>query len=239
MHIDVIYKDADFVAVNKPAGLLMHKTPQQKSDLPDETLAAWLVKHYPAVKSVGDDPAWRPGIVHRLDKETSGVVVVPLTQAYFSYMKGLFQDHGVHKTYYAIVAGTPKNASGTIDKPIGIKAGTTKRSVHGTKMVKEAVTEYRTLASFEKEGEQYSLLEVRPLTGRTHQIRVHCAFLGHPVVGDKLYGGKRNAHKAPRHMLHCFSMEFAARPGERVALEAPLPEDFLAFMGEASQALTK
>jgi 23S rRNA pseudouridine1911/1915/1917 synthase len=223
---EVIYENENFLAVNKPAGLLVHAAVRRhgnkETKMDEPTLVGWLLKKYPQVKNVGDDPALRPGIVHRLDKDTSGVMLVAKTQAYFEYLKSLFQKHEVQKTYYAVVYGVPKNKTGTIDAPIGIKNGTLKRSVRSKKMVKEAVTEYKVLKTW---GADASLLEVHPLTGRTHQIRVHLASIGHPIVGDKLYAGKRLAF-ASRLMLHAAEVEFAPRPGTHLRIEAALPRAF-------------
>ncbi len=184
------------------------------------------------MQSVGDDCVHRPGIVHRLDKETSGALLVPLTQDFFSYAKKLFQSQQIKKTYQAIVAGTLEG-SGRIDAAIGLVAGTTRRSTHGTKMVKSAITEWVSEKVCERDGEYYTLMRVHPLTGRTHQIRVHMASIHHPVIGDKLYGGKTNAARAPRHMLHCASLAFRLPSGELVHVDAPLPDDFKKMLPDA------
>ncbi len=223
MDIPILYQSSDFIAINKPAGVLVHVSEHQKGE--PCSVVSWLLKHFPRVTNVGDDRIHRPGIVHRLDKETSGVLLVPLTQDYFSYLKKLFQDQQIKKTYETIVAGKLEG-SGRIDAPIGLVAGTTRRSTHGTKMIKSAVTEYKSERVFEKNGEWFSLLQVHPLTGRTHQIRVHMASIHHPVIGDKLYGGKTNAVRASRHMLHCTSIAFRTPLGELVHIDAALPEDF-------------
>lgn len=224
MEIPIIYKDDNFVAINKPAGLLVHSSDYQKKKEP--TLVDWLLKNFPQVKKVGDDRIHRPGIVHRLDKDTSGIMIIPLNQDYFSYLKKLFQEKKIKKTYLAIVNGEVKEKTGIINKPIGIKSGTTKRTVFSDKMSKEAITEYKLIKTFEKGGKYFSLLEVFPLTGRTHQIRVHLNYIGHPVIGDKMYGGKTVTALAPRQMLHCYSMEFEIDPGKLIKLEAEPPDDF-------------
>ncbi len=226
---EIIHSDQSLAVINKPAGLLVHSSSYQKTKEP--TLVDWLLKKFPEIKKVGDETEYRPGIVHRLDKETSGVMLVPLTQEKFFYLKKLFQEKGVKKTYLAIVRGWLKEPKGIIEKSIGIKSGTTKRTVYSSKMVKEAVTEYELVRNFENNGEKLALVKVYPKTGRTHQIRVHMAYIGHPVIGDTLYGGKENSKLAPRQMLHCFSLEFSKESGQKVRYEAEPPEDFKAIVG--------
>lgn len=239
-----VYTDKDFIAIDKPAGLLVHRTRISDSQFPiskdEPTLVDWLLEHYPEVKNVGDlvqlpdgsygasDPL-RPGIVHRLDRDTSGVMLVPRNQNYFEYLKSLFQKHEIQKIYLAVVFGSVKSDTGIIDKPIGIKSGTTKRSVRSEKMAKIATTEYRTLKRFTKDGESYTLLEVRPKTGRTHQIRVHLASIGHPIVGDVLYTKRNVPVWAGRLMLHALAVEFSPRSGEQLQIETELPLEFKAL----------
>lgn len=220
----VIYEDKNFLAVNKPAGYLTHHVGQGKgANAP--ALTDWLLKRYPEIKKVGDEPVLRPGIVHRLDKDTSGVILVARNQKYFEYLKSLFQSRAVKKTYLALVWGEPKEKSGRIEAPIGLKSGTIRREVGGKKMLKLAVTEFKLKSVYENEaGETFSLLEVRPLTGRTHQIRVHLRHVGHPIVGDPIYG--RRKEKEKQLMLHAASLEFEIEPGRRIKLEAELPENF-------------
>ncbi len=168
----------------------------------------------------------RPGIVHRLDRDTSGVLLVARTQAAFEYLKGLFQRHEVRKTYLALVYGK-LGGSGVIDTPIGLRSGTVRRSVRAKdmKMVRPAVTEYQTLQTFQKNGEPFSLVRLVPKTGRTHQLRVHLASIGHPVVGDQLYGRRKDPLGVGRQFLHAASLEFTTRAGERVLVEAGMPSD--------------
>ncbi len=151
-------------------------------------------------------------------------MVAALSQPMFEYLKGLFQRHEVRKTYIALVAGDMKDDRGMIDKPIGLKSGTVKRSVHGTKMVKDAVTEYAVIRRLKIGNTPYTLIEITPRTGRTHQIRVHLNFIGHPVMGDKLYGGKRSDMKGlERHFLHAAAIEFPLPDGNRAKFETGLP----------------
>lgn len=224
----IIYEDEDFLAINKPAGLIIHPTKHTIAGH-SETLVDWLLKNYPAIKNVGDDPQVRPGIVHRLDKDTSGIMLIPKNQLYFEYLKSLFQRHEIKKQYLAIVWGKVEGQGGLIDKPIGIIAGTLRRSVHSKKMQKNAVTEYKVKRHFSKAGNDMTLLEVYPRTGRTHQIRIHLATLGHPIVGDNLYG-KNRPHITPRQLLHAESLEFSPKPGEYMKLSADLPDDFRLFL---------
>lgn len=224
----IVYEDKELIAVNKPAGLLVHGVRGHEEN--KATLTAWLTKHYPAMRKVGDEPVLRPGIVHRLDRDTSGVMVVAKTQASFEYLKSLFQAHAIKKKYLALVHGILREKSGVINKPIGMRSGTVKRSVRGTKLVKEAVTRYIVKREFGEGENGFSLLEVAPLTGRTHQIRVHLASLHHPILGDVLYGKKKEPLSPPRLMLHASSLEFPREDGQRLMLEAKPPHDFLDFV---------
>ncbi|HEX4104137.1 MAG TPA: RNA pseudouridine synthase [Candidatus Paceibacterota bacterium] len=234
----VVYKDKRFLVVNKPAGMQVHpariaagKVDAAAEKSKPEMLTDWLLARYPELARVGDDPSTRPGIVHRLDKETSGILLVPRDQKYFEYLKGLFQKHEIKKTYLAFVWGEPKNKKGIIDAPIGIQSGTLKRSIRAKKMSKPAVTEYEVAKTFAMDGESgrpqpVSLLRVFPRTGRTHQIRVHLASIGHPVVGDRLYGPRKQPSWATRLMLHALSLEFTSADGKRLKFEAEPPQEF-------------
>jgi len=238
---EIIFENEDFVVVNKPAGLMVHGvrvSEKRRADAAragsvreiEPTLVDWLLARYPGIKNVGDDPALRPGIVHRLDKATSGVMLVAKTQAAFARLKKLFQEHRIRKTYFALVRGVPKNEKGIIDAPIGIKNGSLKRSIHSSKMAKPAVTEYSVIKKIigKADGEQYALLKVNPKTGRTHQIRVHVASIGHPIVGDTLYGRNPSRTEAvPRLMLHAAAIAFEDDDGNSFEFEVPTPPDFV------------
>ncbi len=245
--IKLIFENKNFLAINKPAGLLVHAT--KNSD--ELTLVDWVLKKYPEIKNVGDPSTssgqanFRPGIVHRLDRDTSGVILIPKNQTYFEYLKKLFQASLIKKTYLALVFGKVKEKEGVINKPISIKMGTVKRTVHAGKMAKEAITEYKVLKYFRYNTSKpigmevlyFSLVELTPQTGRTHQIRVHLASIGHPVVGDKLYGPrpksgsrqgsgpKNNPFGLTRQFLHAESVEFNLKNGERIKIEADLPDE--------------
>ena len=228
-NLEIIYEDRDIIAVNKPAGMMVHGVAGKISKEP--TLADILVEKYPEMRTVGDEPMLRPGIVHRLDKDTSGVMVVARNQRSFEYLKSLFKERDMRKTYVAIVSGVPKPDRGVIDRPIGIQNGTTKRSVRSVKMAKPAITEYEVvktaLAEDGSGGErQFTFLSVHPKTGRTHQIRVHLASIGHPIVGDALYGPKKQPPWAQRLMLHAASLEFSDGAGGRLRFDAVVPREF-------------
>lgn len=231
MEIQVLHKDKNFLVINKPAGLLVHsvKGKQQQS------LIDWLIKNYPEIRKVGDEPETRPGIVHRLDKDTSGVMLVARTQTAFDYFKKQFQEHKIKKTYVALVWGLVTPKEGIIEKPIGLKTGTTKRTVYlkTAKMIKEAKTEYKATKFLKLGNNDFTLLEAQPLTGRTHQIRVHFASIGHPIVGDKLYG-KRETLGLDRHFLHAESLEFSSPETGRFKIAADLPEELTTFLKQFS-----
>jgi 23S rRNA pseudouridine1911/1915/1917 synthase len=244
----VIYEDDDLLAVDKPAGMLVHvasrgqrmeERGQRKEDRGKRhegegrgnTLVDWLLARYPEIKTVGDDPATRPGIVHRLDRDVSGVMLAAKTQRAFDRLKALFQERKMKKTYLALAVGNVMPRQGTIDAPIGLVGGTTRHSVHAAKLQKAAVTGYRVTRYLKDgAGQPFSLLEVRPETGRTHQIRVHLASIGHPIAGDRLYGWKRGKRIEDRGrgrlMLHAAALEWSPAPGKRLKIEAPPPDDF-------------
>jgi len=223
--LSIVLEEPDFVIVNKPIGILVHGSSHHPSD--EITMVDLLRKKYPEINTVGDEPQFRPGIVHRLDRDTSGVLVVARTQEFFSYMKDLLQNRIAQKTYIALVHGAFERKNGVIDMPIGLKPGTTKRSTRARnmKMIKPAITEYKTVEQFEYEGERFSLVELFPKTGRTHQLRVHLASVNHAIVGDQMYGRKENPWGLSRQFLHADSIEFELPSGKRIRASADLPED--------------
>lgn len=225
--IEVIFKDKNFIAVNKPAGLLVHPV---KTNPNEQSLIDFLLKNFPEIKNVGDDPENRPGIVHRLDKDTSGIILIVRNQEYFYYLKKLFQTHQIKKTYIALVDGEMKEKKGIIDKPISLKSGSVKRTVWEGKMAKEAITEYKVLKHLSKNSHKFTLVEVNPKTGRTHQIRIHFSAIGHPIVGDNLYGVKKKTMEINRQFLHAYSLEFSSKDGQRVKIEADLSNDLEAIL---------
>lgn len=224
--MEVIYSDEDIIVVNKPPGISVHGGPQVRG----KTLVDFLLEQFPEIQNVGDDPAVRPGIVHRLDKDTSGVMVIARTQKSFEELKKMFQERRVEKTYRAIVCGIVKKQQGVIDFPIGrlaknpLKRGTGegRAKIRGAR---DAATEYHVL----KQGNDFSLLELFPKTGRMHQIRVHMKALGYPVACDHVYGGKSGCCPAgvSRQLLHASAIAISLQEGKRLRFEADPPDDFL------------
>lgn len=220
----ILYETPSFVVVNKPSGILTHHVKNQEPGV--SALTDLLVAWYPETQSVGDSPVDRPGIVHRLDKDTSGVLIVPRTQEAYEYFKAEFKSHRIQKTYLALVHGTPPLV-GNITTPIGLIPGTVRRSTMGKhmKMVKEARTDYSVLETFTKDGELFSLIELTPKTGRTHQLRVHLNSSGFQIVGDQLYGKKKNPWSLSRQFLHAQFIVFTTSDGKKLRIEADLPDD--------------
>lgn len=223
--VSVIYKDDDLIVINKPPGLPVHGG----ASISGEILTDFLVAEFPEIREVGDDPAIRPGIVHRLDKDTSGVMIVARTQQAFERLKYLFKNRLVEKTYIAVVCGVARKKQGTIALPIGrLVKNPLKRGIAGAKTrvsgERQALTEYRVL----KESDAYSLMELKPKTGRMHQLRVHMKALGNPIACDRLYGGKhvRCPMEGGRTLLHALSISFALREGRRLLFEVEPPDDF-------------
>lgn len=227
--LPIIFQDENIIVIDKPAGMQVHPDDTQKVG----TLVNYLIASFPEIETVCDDTKegkMRPGIVHRLDKDTSGVMVVAKNQETFLELKRQFQDKEIKKKYQAIVYGVPNPAEGVIEKPLARSADYRRQVVAGRKTrtkIREAVTSYRTL-KISKEG--FALLELSPKTGRMHQIRVHLTSIGHPIVGDKKYflRGIERLDSARRQLLHAESIKFALF-GKDYEFNSPLPQDFLDF----------
>jgi len=229
MNIGIVYEDNNVLVINKPSGLITHP---KNADDNQESVTGWLVEKYPEIKNVGEDPL-RPGLVHRLDKDTSGLLVISKTQDSFFYLKNLFQERKIKKFYLALVSGKPKEPKGIIDAPMGrIGMKRTTRVIGNKKLKdkKDAVTEYSTLKSFRN----FTLLDVSPHTGRTHQIRVHLKSIGTPVAGDPLYGHKNVTEpKQPERLfLHAYKLQFISPDGKSLAFEIDLPDELQKFINE-------
>jgi 23S rRNA pseudouridine1911/1915/1917 synthase len=235
--LSVLYEDKDVVILNKPAGITVHPSAPNPFE---ETLVSEILKRWPEIKNVGEDPL-RPGIVHRLDKETSGILVVAKNQRAFEYLKKQFQERKVAKTYLTLVVGKMPRPKGEIQFAIGRSKKFGKfavRNIPRSDLPKSraATTHWKVMEEYRgPNGEILTLLEIKPETGRTHQIRVHLAAIGHPVVGDKLYGrkaAKKYRELLGRQFLHASSIEFVLPAGGRIKIEADLPQELEDFLSK-------
>ncbi len=217
--LNIIFEDEQILVLDKPAGTLMH--PAVPGD--DATLAQAVLAHVPAIATVGESVA-RPGIMQRLDKEASGVVVFAKTAAAHADLKAQFQEHDVTKEYLVLVLGAPPHDEGTVRLSIGRKSGQGRMSARPALVEgdRPAVTHYEVMERFDNT----TLLRVRTETGRTHQIRVHMKALGCPVAGDELYGPTGGKKVSPRLFLHAAKLGFKhPTTGELVSFESPLPAE--------------
>src|SRR3989344_54758 len=222
MKISIVYEDKNLLALNKPAGLITH--PKNISDTQD-SVTGWLIEKFPDIKNIGEpfiasgSEVSRAGVVHRLDKDTSGLLIVAKNNEAFFYLKNLFQERKIRKYYLALVNGRPKEPKEIISAPLGRIGLKRTTKIIGDKLIdkKEAETEYQTVKNYKN----YTLLEVVPKTGRTHQIRVHLNSIGTPVSGDSIYGFKRvrSPSGLTRLFLHAYKLEFTAPDGKKLTLE--------------------
>jgi len=222
--LQILWEDADVLVLDKPAGLVVHPAPGHASG----TLVNALLHHCADLAGVGG--VLRPGIVHRLDQGTSGVLVVAKNDSAHRALAEQFRDHSIERIYRALVRGVPGQDAGRIDRPIGRHPRERKRmSVHAH-VAREAHTAWRVLARYP--ASERAWLEVRPETGRTHQIRVHLAAAGFPIAGDPVYGRNRAAEGDPtRPALHAAVLGFEhPRSGERLRFEAALPADLTSLL---------
>ena len=227
--VGIVYEDDHLVVVDKPAGLTVHPAPGH----PDGTLVNALLALVPDLPGIGG--VERPGIVHRLDKDTSGLIVVAKTDAAHRSLSRQMKERSVRKSYVALTTGTMRDDDGEVDAPIG------RHPKHRKKMAvveggRVALTRYRVMERFDGPHGRFTLVEAHPVTGRTHQIRVHLASIGHPLVGDAVYG--RRSPLVPRHFLHAARLEIALPPDEtaRKTFEAPLPDDLSDALSELRRA---
>ncbi len=226
--LDILYEDDDLIVLNKPAGMVVHPGAGRRSG----TLVHALLAHCATLPGIGG--VERPGIVHRLDRETSGVLVVAKTESAHQSLSRQFKTRVIKKQYAAVVHGEVRQETGRIEAPIGRREHDRKRMGVRDRGGREARTGYQVLRRLPG----MTVLTLDPETGRTHQIRVHLAHIGHPVIGDRVYGGRREQRRtasgevAERHMLHARRLAFHhPTTGEWLEFEAPLPEDFLRLSG--------
>jgi 23S rRNA pseudouridine1911/1915/1917 synthase len=225
--LSVVYEDSDLLVVDKPAGMVVHPAPGHSGG----TLVNALLAHCPELESSDDD---RPGIVHRLDRDTSGLILVAKTEKARRALQRQFQDRLVSKAYLALLDGHVQPSWGRIEAPIG-RDPRYRQQMAVLQGGREAVTEYHVLEQFSHQtgpaAGDFTLVEAGPKTGRTHQIRVHFSSIGHPVVGDSVYGRRRAQLPLPRHFLHAWRLGFKhPRTGQRMNLETPLPPDLSAVL---------
>lgn len=228
MELPILYENDDMVVVNKPTGVMTH--PDGRSD--EQTVSDWFSSHYPDSRHVGEEQKLqdgsvivRPGVVHRLDRETSGALVLAKTPEAHAFLKQAFQEREITKTYLAFVYGTMKDKKGSIEFPIGrsrkdFRLRSAQPKAKG--LLREALTRYEVIA----ESKTHSLLYCYPLSGRTHQIRVHLKAIHHPVVGDPLYAPGYAADLGfSRLGLHAYALTIPLPGGESVTVRAPIPEE--------------
>lgn len=216
--LDVVYEDDDVIVVNKPSGLVVHPAPGH----PDGTLVNALLFHCGASLS-GVGGALRPGIVHRIDRDTSGLIIAAKNDYAHQFLSAQLADHTLARTYECIVVGNLREDSGTVDAPIGRHPSDRKKMavIAGGR---PAVTHWEVIARYPGVTHVRCRLE----TGRTHQIRVHMAYIGHPILGDTVYGAKKPVPGLTGQCLHAVGLRFIhPRTGEMVELHCPLPEEFL------------
>ncbi len=217
IELDVIFENDDLMIINKQAGMVVHPAAGHSSG----TLVHAALAHAPTMEGVGGER--RPGVVHRLDKDTSGLIIMAKNDKTHRYLQDQFRNRTVKKTYLAIADGAPPTPVGRIEAPIGRDPSHRKKmAIVSSQKGREAVTQYRVIESYK----HHSVIEAQPLTGRTHQIRLHLAFLECPIVGDQIYGHRSVTLDVARHMLHAYKIEIVL-PGEDSSqiFKAPIPED--------------
>lgn len=215
--LDIVFENEDLIVVNKPAGIVVHPSAGHSSG----TLVNAVLAYDPDIEGIGGEE--RPGVVHRLDKETSGLILLARNERAHRWLQDQFRLRKVDKTYLALVDGKPPTPSGRVETFIGRDPSHRKRmAIVSESRGRSAISEYKTAESFR----EHTLLEFHPLTGRTHQIRLHCAFLGCPIVGDEVYGRKKLSVEVNRHFLHAYRLKIVL-PAEKEPrlFEAPLPEE--------------
>jgi 23S rRNA pseudouridine1911/1915/1917 synthase len=239
--MEILYEDKDILVINKPSGIMVHSDGRKE----EKTISDFFIEKYPKAKNVGESifvnnkEIKKPGIVHRLDKDTSGVLLLAKNSKAFDFLKEQFINHQIKKIYEVIVSGWVKNDRGIIDKPIGRSPSDFRRRLAGRGArgeLKEAITEYKVLNRFiDKKNNKYTFLEIKLKTGRTHQIRVHMKYLNHPVICDFLYNPKGFCpKKLSRIALHAKIIEFKNLKNKIIKIEVSSPKEFENFINLTS-----
>lgn len=228
MDLNIVYEDGDLLVVNKPAGLVVHPAHGHYSG----TLVNGLLAHCTDLSGINGK--MRPGIVHRIDKDTSGLLMIAKNDLAHQHLAAQLKEHSIKRAYYALVQGIISEPAGLVDAPIGRHETERKKMAVTLKNSKEARTHYYVKERFHR----HTFIECRLETGRTHQIRVHMAYLGHPLVGDPLYGTRKNNLDFPGQALHAYALGFLhPRTGELLYFEAPLPEHFQSVLKNLAQGV--
>ena len=219
--LDVVYEDDDVIVVNKPTGLVVHPAPGH----PDGTLVNALLHHCgDSLSGIGGEK--RPGIVHRIDRDTSGLIIAAKNDAAHLALSAQLKDHSLSRTYECLVTGNMKQDSGTVDAPLG-RSSADRKKMAVVPTGRRAVTHWEVVARYPG----VTHLRCRLETGRTHQIRVHMAYIGHPILGDTVYGAKKPVPGLTGQCLHAAGLRFVhPRTGEPVELHCPLPPEFTAML---------
>jgi 23S rRNA pseudouridine1911/1915/1917 synthase len=225
--LDIVFENDDLIVVNKPAGMVVHPAAGHASG----TLVNAVLGYDPDMEGIGGEE--RPGLVHRLDKETSGLIILAKNERAHNWLQDQFRLRKVEKTYLALVDGKPPTPVGRVEASIGRDTGQRKKmAIVSAGKGRESVSEYKTLETFK----DHTLLEFHPHTGRTHQIRLHCQFLGCPIVGDSVYGKRTVTATINRHFLHAYQLKIVL-PNEKQprTFEAELPEELKAVLEEVKR----
>ncbi len=222
--LQIVFEDKDIIVINKPAGMVVHPSAGHVTG----TLVNAALAHAPEMEGINGE--MRPGVVHRLDKDTSGLILMAKNDHAQRWLQDQFRQRKVRKTYLALVDGHPPTPQGRIEAPIGRDPAHRKQmAIVPAGKGREASSEYQTIETFPR----HTLLEVHPITGRTHQIRLHLAFIGCPIVGDTLYGYRRPTLNVTRQFLHSGRLEIALpRKREPIRFDAPLPADLVSILSD-------
>ncbi|RMH01456.1 MAG: RluA family pseudouridine synthase [Chloroflexi bacterium] len=227
--LDIRYEDADILLINKPAGMVVHPAPGHE----DSTLVNAILAYCPDLPGIGGER--RPGIVHRLDKDTSGLILVAKHDQALAYLQAQFKERTVKKQYLALVEGHVQPPAALIDAPIGRDPRQRKKMsviTNPSLTARPAQTQYETVTTYD----DFTLLACMPLTGRTHQIRVHLAYIGYPIVGDAIYGRRKQRIRLKRHFLHAARLTFRRPSDEQeMTFEAELPPELQQVLDELNR----
>lgn len=227
--LTIIFQNNDFLVIEKPSGITIHpkETLKPRSEI---TILDMLIKEFPEIKKIGRT---RPGIVHRLDKNTSGLLIIAKNKKSFLFLKNKFKNREIKKVYTALLLGKLEPKEATIEAPIGRKPqDNSKMAITSKKEGKEAITKYKVIEYLPPGKDTYTMVSVYPITGRTHQIRVHFSAIGHPIVGDRVYGPKKTKTELDRPFLHATKIGFKTQEGKYKEFNSKISKDLENFLGK-------